>query len=377
MADYIVYHPGDEVLEERRAWQGCPTIACTKGGRLYAGWYTGGMLEPCIHNYNVLVMSDDGGATWSRPILAIYSDEKALERKIDIQLWVDPSNRLWVCWTRSPYHAGDGPATIRVPFDFPYHKEFPGVECVICEDPDAPVPVFGEVRPVCEGFLRNKPAVLRDGRWIFPAYDHIHPDRYYIRVSRDGGLSFSDIPGPRKVGSLAYDETMVYETDDALRMLVRTNEGYIGFSDSFDGGADWTDIRPFRSAPSSRFWISRLNSGHTAFVCNSSRGSDRTGMEIAVSLDGGNSFGRPLLLDGRTSVSYPDLTQDANGNIYIVHDRERDNRIKLDRSTWTSRAAKEILLSRVTEEDILTGTLSRESYTSHVISKALIDSVEM
>ena len=71
MNSYIVFNPGDEVSEELRAWQGCPTIARTKGGRLFAGWYTGGLLEPWIDNYNVLIQSDDNGDTWSKPILAI------------------------------------------------------------------------------------------------------------------------------------------------------------------------------------------------------------------------------------------------------------------------------------------------------------------
>ena len=58
---YINFSPDDSVSEENRAWQGCPTVAVTRKGRLFAGWYTGGAFEPCIHNYNVLVVSDDGG----------------------------------------------------------------------------------------------------------------------------------------------------------------------------------------------------------------------------------------------------------------------------------------------------------------------------
>ena len=78
MPQYISLNPGEEVLEKNRAWQGCPTIGRTKGGRLFAGWYTGGMFEPCIDNYNVLIQSDDNGETWSAPIMAVYSDYDTL-----------------------------------------------------------------------------------------------------------------------------------------------------------------------------------------------------------------------------------------------------------------------------------------------------------
>ena len=66
-------NPGKEFDENNRFWQGCPTIARTRGGRLYAGWYAGGTREPSLYNYNVLVKSDDNGRTWSRPVLVIPS----------------------------------------------------------------------------------------------------------------------------------------------------------------------------------------------------------------------------------------------------------------------------------------------------------------
>ena len=139
MKPYVVFNPGPEVLEDKRAWQGCPTIARTRGGRLFAGWYTGGAFEPCIRNFNVLVQSDDNGENWTKPILAVYADTEKRIRNIDIQLWVDETNRLWVMWTHSPYYEGSEEATIRTPFQWDYHKEFTGVEAMICNDPDADV----------------------------------------------------------------------------------------------------------------------------------------------------------------------------------------------------------------------------------------------
>ncbi|MBP3381960.1 MAG: hypothetical protein J6L00_04850, partial [Clostridia bacterium] len=81
-------------------------------------------------------------------------------------------------------------------------------------------------------------------------------------------------------------------------------------------------------------------------------------------------------LDTRDKLSYPDLEEGEKGEIFIVYDRERDNRIDLNREIWVSTAAKEILLAKITVQDIYNGKLGENSYTSKVISKAEIDTVE-
>lgn len=375
MKDYIVLNPGDEVLEENRAWQGCPTIARTRGGRLFMGWYTGGLLEPCIRNFNVLIQSDDGGATWSRPIMAIYSDYQQMHRNIDIQLWVDEDNRLWVMWTHSPYYEHSVEATIRTPFNCDYHREFTGVEVLVCNDPDADELIWEEPRVICGGFLRCKPLIRKNGDYVFPAYDWIHEDRYILRVSRDKGQTFEDVLACEKPRNRVFDETMVYEVGQKLCMLARTTLGYYLWSESEDDGKTWSQPSEFQKAPSTRMYIARLSSGQLVYVRNISDTS-RQGMKVCLSEDDGKTWPYSLVLDTRESVSYPDLAEGENGVLYIVHDRERDNRSHLNRETWKSDAAKEILLSKVTVADLYAGELGENSYVSRVISKAGIDDVE-
>ena len=375
--DYITVDPGPETGEAFRAWQGCPTIARTRGGRLFAGWYTGGLFEPCIENFNVLVQSDDNGETWSRPVLAVYSDRKALHRNIDIQLWIDEKGRLWVMWTHSPYKAEDGPATIRTPFDYPYHKEFTGVEVLLCKDPDADVLKWEEPREICFGFLRCKPIRLPSGRYIFPAYDWVHEKNYMLRLSDDGGENFYDVTAARKPDNQVFDETMVFDAGSGkIGLLARTIRGYYAYAESQDDGLTWSETREFDKAPSTRMYIGRLKCGLLAYVRNCSD-TERTGMKILLSDDDGASFKWSLTLDTRENVSYPDLCEDEDGFIYIVYDRERDNRIRLDESTWHSDAAKEILLSKIKAEDIRAGRLvTAGAYTARVISKGLVDTVD-
>jgi hypothetical protein len=102
----------------------------------------------------------------------------------------------------------------------------------------------------------------------------------------------------------------------------------------------------------------------------------RQGMKVCISEDNGVSWPYELVLDTRDNLSYPDLAEGENGTLYIIYDRERDNRHHLDTTTWTSKAAKEILLAKINVSDVYRGDLSEGSYTARVISKAGIDFVE-
>ena len=375
MESYIVWHPGEEVSEKHRAWQGCPTIARTKGGRLFAGWLTGGMFEPCIDNHNILIYSDDNGDTWSDPILAVYSDTEHKIRNIDVQLWVDDDNRLWVTWTRSPYYKNSVPATIRTEFPCDYQSEFIGVEALVCNNPDGDTLVWEDPRVVCGGFLRCKPTIRQNGDYIFPAYDFSNAETYTLRVSSDKGQTFHDISAAKKPAGGTFDETMVYEAGTRLHMMARTNLGYYLAAYSDDDGNTWSEPYEYQKAPSTRFYIGRLSTGQLLFVRNNSD-TQRQGMKVSISEDDGLTWPYTLTLDTRDNVSYPDVAEGENGTLYIIYDRERDNRLHLNRNTWMSTAAKEILISKITVDDIYRGVIGEDSFTAKVISKGGIDFVE-
>ena len=373
--DFIVMNPGEKVSEEKRAWQGVPGIARTKGGRLFASWMSGGLFEPCLDNYNLLFKSDDNGNTWSAPIMAVYSDYKNMYRHIDMQLWVDEGNRLWVMWTKSPYNAASQKSSIRTPFVLDYMNEFHGVEALICNDPDSDELIFESPRRICNGFLRNKPITRHNGDYVFPAYDWIHEDRYVLRISKDGGETFSDLLAAKKPKNKSFDETMAYESGNRLCMMARTELGYYLESHSDDDGKTWSEPREYQKAPCSRFYIGRLPGGQLVYVRNISD-TERDGLKVCLSEDDGESWPYELVIDTRENVSYPDLSEGDNGELYIIYDRERNNNIKLNRETWHSDAAKEILLAKITVADIYNGSLGENSFTARVISKAKIDFAE-
>ena len=84
-----------------RKYQGVPTLAITKGGRIFLGWCSGGNAEPRIENFDILHYSDDLGKTFKKiPVVVIDSDREKLIHAFDLQLWVDPNGALHVVWVQ-------------------------------------------------------------------------------------------------------------------------------------------------------------------------------------------------------------------------------------------------------------------------------------
>ena len=340
--------PYDENLHStaKRLWQGCPTVAVTPKGKLFAGWYSGGSREPSFLNYNLLVESRDGGLTWSDPLLIIDSIPKENIQAIDIELWMDPLQRLWVCWVQRDWN---------IPLDQPDHLS---AWAILCDNPDDDKPLFSKPHYIGDGFLRCQPTALSDGRWLFCAYNWLH-DHYAYYETSDQGQTFQAKKAGKRLGRPNFDETMILERrDGSLWMLARTvGIGLLAESVSMDGGKTWAGAFPASiPTPSSRFFLKRLQSGRVLLIYNNSS-KIRNNMTAALSEDDGVTWPYSLLLDAR-ETSYPDVAEDQNGNLFIVWDRGR--------TTF-----KEILITRITEEDIIAGKLVQHaSYQGNLISKA-------
>ncbi len=339
-----------------RLWQGIPGIEITAGGRLFATFYSGNDRED-VGNYAMVVKSDDDGKTWSEPIAVAYYGEDA--RAYDPCLWIDPQGRLWFFVAVSPAHR-------EVAF--------------VCDDPDADTLVWSEEIYVGEDVMMNKPIVTADGRWLLPiaiwrdgvsvlvATDH-SPKLSNVYESRDQGKSFTRIGGA-DVANRSYDEHMVLERrDGSLLMLVRTAYG-IGKCESFDGGKTWSEGSDSGlGGPDSRFCLRRLQSGRVLLINHNNSNKPRSGLTAYLSEDEGKSFPYSLLLDERLDVSYPDVTQRADGLIYVAYDRERGAMYKT-RRLEPADSAKEILFCTFREEDILAGRFSSaDAKERQIISK--------
>ena len=164
-----------------------------------------------------------------------------------------------------------------------------------------------------------------------------------------------------------YDEHMILEMKDgSLRMFVRTKYG-IGASNSYDGGRSWSkDFDTGYGGPCSRFHITRLRSGRILQI-NHFKFSGRNNLTAMLSEDEGKTFPYKLLLDER-EVSYPDAKEADDGFIYVTYDRERGSYLSNMKEVMAS--AREILIAKITEEDIISGSLANtNSYLKRIASK--------
>lgn len=338
---------------QNRLWQGIPSIEVTKKGRIFATFYSGGITEQ-IGNVSVVVISDDEGKTFGEPIAAAYLEN---HRCYDPCLWIDPLDRLWFTWGKGPKNATYG---------------------VICDNPDADELVWGEEFLIGEDVMMNKPTALSSGEWVFPIavwkeplicmqkYKEDKETGAFLYQTTDNGRSFRKLGGVCTWGR-TYDEHMLLEMNNgAIRMYIRTKYG-IAMSDSYDGGITWTEGKDSGlGGPDARFHIRRLKSGRILLI-NHYEFKGRNNLTALLSEDDGKTWKYKLLLDERSDVSYPDAKEADDGYIYIVYDRNRASGAEtLDEAMTQTR---EIFLSRITEDDIINGSVGNGSFLKQTVSK--------
>ncbi len=335
----------------KRVWQGIPGIAVTKGGRIFACFYSGGTREQ-IGNFAALTVSDDG-ATFSEPIFAAFEEG---HRCYDPCLWIDPMGRLWFCWAKYPND---------------------GVYAAVCDEPDAQKIRFGREFCIGHNIMMNKPTVLANGEWAFPLAvwnDGVYVVKQseegfapgsYAYITRDGERF--EIRGAAQVPERSYDEHMFIESEGALKVFVRTKGG-IGSAVSYDGGASWQDERDcVIPGPSARFHIRRMPSGRMLLIYHDGT-LNREKLTAMLSEDEGKTWKYKLLLDERSDVSYPDADIDGEGYLNIIYDRERGS--FKDSLADARKCAREILMARISEDDILAGKLvSQGSFLKRTVSR--------
>ena len=340
---------------DKRIWQGIPSVAVTPKGRVFITFYSGGTKEE-YGNFAMVVKSDDG-ITYTEPIVAAYKDGY---RCFDPCLWIDPLGRLWFTWGIAPEDA---------------------VWASVCDDPDAEELIWSDPFFIGNDVMMNKPVVLNSGAWLFPLavwnhdvrtmppeFDSKTPEKgSFVYRTLDFGKSFEKLGGA-DVHNRHFDEHMVVELRDGrLMMLVRTRYG-IGASYSEDLGMTWTEgVDSGLGGPSSRFHITRLKSGRLLLI-NHVNFTKRNNLMALLSDDDGKTWSKGLMIDERTGVSYPDAMEADDGYIYITYDYDRGAYKKSLEDALACQ--REILIARVTEDEILSGGIyDYGSYLKRIVSK--------
>jgi hypothetical protein len=367
---YLNLNPGPEYDDSVRMFQGIPSIARAPGGRLWATWYGGGTGES-QDNYVLLATSGDDGKTWSKPKLIVHPPFRASEPAV----WTDPSGKLWFMFNLYPIRSAvEDQNVLQAEFgDLRAYQHFltkynyVGTQLWVMttENPDEENPTWSEPRLLgMETHNMNKPTVLADGTWVWPASPATAARGLVPRplYSTDGGQSFAyrgAVPVPEGLAN-AHEYQIIERKDGSLWLLNRVNGG-IGESISRDGGKTWT---PMELSPIvhtvSRFYITRLQSGNLLLVKHGPIDQDvgRSQLMAFLSQDDGKTWSGGLMIDERKGVSYPDGEQGADGLIRVTYDYNRHH-------------DKEILMAVFAEEDVAAGQpVSGKSAFRLVVNKA-------
>jgi hypothetical protein len=362
----LILDPFPAYAEKYLPFAMAASMESTPKRRLWTCW-AGGQDGP--NAYLLASFSDDAGESWRDPVFVIDPQAHGLRMGTRLgSFWCDPKGRLWLF-----FHQSCGM------FDGSCTNWF-----VRCDDPDAENPVWTE--PVFIGFgaSLNKPIVRRSGEWILPVslwerwhIDKPFADRYReldavrganVFVSDDEGASWRYHGGIIFNDSCFNEHSVVELADGRLWMLSRgMREAFQSFSR--DGGATWEPQTTFFPHVNSKAVFRRLASGSLLLV---KHGQDmatsperkgpqdwgvRTELTAFLSSDDGKTWSKGLLLDERAGVSYPDIAQAPNGDVYVHYDRDRGG-------------AAEILFARFRDEDVQAGRL----VTSNAAFKQLVKS---
>jgi len=312
-----------------RAFTGIPSMAVSRGGRLWATWYAGVTPGEDQNNYVVLSTSGDQGKTWKEVLIA-DPDGDGPRRTFDPELWLAPDGK--VRWFFADRLGGKSTTDV--------------LWMVELSDSEAEQTAWAPAVCVARGVMMCKPLVLSTGEWALPVCTWFTDQSSKIVVSSDAGKTWSVRGGANiRKEDRTFDEQMFIERKDhSLWVLSRTKSG-ISESVSTDFGKTWLEATPSALAhPSARFFITRLVSGNLLLVKHGPI-SKRTGRELLtafVSTDDGRTWNGGLLLDERSSVSYPDGQQTADGVIRIIYDYRRTS-------------DRQILMATFREEDVAAG----------------------
>ncbi|WP_166647334.1 sialate O-acetylesterase [Prosthecobacter fusiformis] len=354
----VLLNPGKGYDDVSRVWQGIPGIERAPKGRLWVTWYSGDEGEGAIGNYALVATSGDDGKHWSKPVVAIEGNKGT---KIGDPIpWVDPKGRLWVFYNQLTAKTETSP-TIR------------GTCAIRCDDPDSAKPTWSEPFLVAEdGILFGKPIVRAGGGWLAPFFlmgnQAGRPETCTLLSSNEGETwewhGGTSIPEDLRNFSEA---TLAQRKDGSIWTVIRTTKGLYE-STSTDGGKTWSDAiaMPAYEGPSTRACMMKLASGAFMLIYHDAKKNEngaypRTRLMAWLSDDEGRTWPHKVMVDERSSVSYPDAIQAPDGRIYITYDHGRYNA-----------GEKEVLVAIISEADIRAGKItSAGSAQRLLVSRAL------
>lgn len=307
----------------KRTWQGIPSIGKDNNGILYAAWYSGGKSEQA-GNYVTVSVSSDTGKTWINNILVISPSDSV--RFFDPTFINDYFGNIYLSFSRQKItktYRENGSIWVS---SISYNKQ---IGRIFASDPFK----------LTDGIMMNKPIFTNDSSsMLFPISVWFLKDSInqapYIFKANFGGQCLDNL---RKLGTIPlnnanrnFDEHMIVQLNASSYLtFIRTHDG-IYFSTSKDA-INWTQSAKFTAlglTTSSRFHLRKLKSGRLILIMNNSL--TRNNLKAFLSEDNGQTWPYSLLIDSRSQVSYPDMVEMKNGEMYIVYDYNRYSNAEID-----------------------------------------------
>lgn len=341
------YKPEKNPGNKLRGYQGCPSIGYSDG-KLFAAWISGQKDEE-LGNYISVAVSRDMGNTWDQDVLVIAPMVDSV-RHFDPSFWKDKYGNLRLSWTMSAGMwdgASGGTWAVRIKDDNNH---------IVISKPRKLFNGVMNVKPIYWGADSSSILYPVSGWDIRGGY---YNGQYFQKTKEEWNGAFiyksnynvnnRQLLTPKKVVRLPttqpriYDELMLLDLkNNKLLGMFRTVNG-IFKSVSENGGGSWSEQEAFTElgpTASSRFYVGRLKSGNILLVMNASHTREK--ITAYLSTDNAATWPYKILIDARLSASYPDIVQNDEGDICMIHDYARYPR-------------GQIIFTKFTEDDIKSG----------------------
>lgn len=177
----------------------------------------------------------------------------------------------------------------------------------------------------------TKPLKMSNGQTLLPIYSETDWTVGWYRPS-DGYTTWTPLPGaddsawPSSPNGSIQPTTVELEPGHLMAYL-RTRDGWIYRTDSFDYGRSWTTAsRTSLPNNNSRIALLKLRDGHLVLALNpTSDTTDRSTLQLLLSSDNGRSWGHARTIESEAGAefSYPYLTETRDGMIQLGYTHRR------------------------------------------------------
>lgn len=183
------------------------------------------------------------------------------------------------------------------------------------------------------GPIKNKPLLLSDGTLLCPSSSEDLGDKLHFEMTKDGGRTWKKTKALNDGKSFsAIQPSVIFLQDGRMKLLCRSNTGFIMESYSSDQGNTWTSLQKTNlKNPNSGSDAITLQNGLHVLVHNplGNRPKETEGereiLAVSISKDGshwtkvGELENTPL-----KEFSYPAIIQTRNGRIHITYTWKRE-----------------------------------------------------